>query len=137
MTKLKIKAAMVILTLLAAVGAYQFVFRYPAARMNGQDEEKILVVVEFNPQIRNDEDEAVNVAFFLNGTPMPGGGPAVRSPWRRTVQVGKGHVFRVAVTQFYGKYVSCAAINEAGVGDRDETFGPGEINCIYQYILNK
>lgn len=133
----KLKAGMAILTLLAAVGVYQFVFRYPVARMNGQDEETILVVVEFNPQIRNDADEAVNVAFFLNGTPMPGGGVAARSPWSRKVQVGKGHVFKVAVTQFYGKYMSCAAINEAGVGDRDNVNGPGEINCIYQYILNK
>lgn len=123
---------MVILLTLVAATAH-FVFRFPAAQMNGNKEETLTVWVNFEPGTR----DVPTTRPFITVHVTPGkdadiSDHAVTSPWVRTIQVGTGRVVTLMATQAFGTRIECKIIQGGIKGpalDRDWLAGPGQVIC--------
>lgn len=132
-TKTKLKIFPTILVLAGVFAAYHFVFRVPATTENGRGEEKVTVTVDFTPEERSYGPTEVYIEFLINGS-LIYDDTAVRSPWQKDVQVGKGQTLRVLATQQYGNSLECL-VSDAVVSDGDYVQGPGQVSCEYRSKL--
>lgn len=131
MTALRNKVLGAFVALVVAAVAYEMIFRSPAARNHGPDEELVTLIVRFDPMQREGTHRPV-VTVTVAGITVVSPDLARRSPWIRIVDVAKGRVVTLIAEQTYGSLMECEIRQREHQRDYDLAMGPGRVECNYQ-----
>lgn len=130
---LKTKNLSVVVLVVALMAGFYMFGDAPKTDVNTESQnEKITILVEFNPTRRGpDEDTWVRVQVKVGGRPIIN--ELVRkNPWPRVVDVPKGQDLEVLASQEYGDDVSCLIARGREPLGHDIHEGPGAAKCHYR-----